>query len=409
MCGRRCRKLKLVLVVKSLGTVMVMIKYSFFFLSLILVGCDDIAPVTKAVDGDEVLSNLMLSIDNDHPGRGLADYPSDEPADVPKSYALILLGAVDEARKKKLLEVNELGIKAGNWLIENSDANGNGIFGWGVPIAWDAYGDGSVNPENTEYSISTAISIDALLGWSEHVDAKKKAEILVLVENALRPYLSESMRTPAGLLPYSLLVNDRKYDTFNSAVYLAGQMQRFAGITSSAILKEELQSSADSTMLALLRNKKIAEVSGSWYWNYSIQEEIPNDLPHAGYIIEGVLVYIENQGRLTSDFDQKKIFQHLMDFFGGGDTVRGWPVFRPDINTAARLYDLSIASQLMCRFKTLEAGNLFLAAVERYEAPDGGYLKYPRGTGSNKKVAEYESYLYRALKACGYDEHKEAQ
>jgi len=351
----------------------------------------------------------MLSIDNDHPGRGLADYPSDEPADVPKSYALILLGAVDEARKKKLLEVNELGIKAGNWLIENSDANGNGIFGWGVPIAWDAYGDGSVNPENTEYSISTAISIDALLGWSEHVDAKKKAEILVLVENALRPYLSESMRTPAGLLPYSLLVNDRKYDTFNSAVYLAGQMQRFAGITSSAILKEELQSSADSTMLALLRNKKIAEVSGSWYWNYSIQEEIPNDLPHAGYIIEGVLVYIENQGRLTSDFDQKKIFQHLMDFFGGGDTVRGWPVFRPDINTAARLYDLSIASQLMCRFKTLEAGNLFLAAVERYEAPDGGYLKYPRGTGSNKKVAEYESYLYRALKACGYDEHKEAQ
>lgn len=379
----------------------------FFFLFLSIAGCDDtVKPVAKPVDGGQILRKVMGSIDQDHPGRGLADYPSDEPVDVSKSYALVLLGAIEEARGKNLKEVNALGVKAGNWLMENSDANSDGIIGWGVPIAWDAYGDGSINPENTEYSISTAITVDALLGWIEYVDDETRAEVLGLVESALEPYLPESMRTPAGMLPYSLMVGDRKYDTFNSAVYLAGQMQRFAVITPHPELKEALELAADSTMSALISNKKIAEDSGSWYWNYSIQEDNPNDLPHAGYIIEGVLTYIDNQGRLAPNFDRNNIFQHLMDFFGEDGEVRGWPAFRPDITTAPRLYDLSIAAQLMCRFSGRDAGNFFLSAVEGYEAPEGGYLKYPYGTEANRQVAEYESYLYRALLACGfsYDE-----
>ncbi|WP_394233770.1 hypothetical protein [Pseudomonas anguilliseptica] len=373
------------------------------FLFLSMAGCDDtVKPVAKPVDGGQILRKVMGSIDQDHPGRGLADYPSDEPVDVSKSYALVLLGAIEEARSKNLKEVNVLGVKSGNWLVENSDANSDGIIGWGVPVAWDAYGDGSINPENTEYSISTAIVVDALLGWIEYVDDATRAEVLVLVESALEPYLSESMRTPAGMLPYSLMVGDRKYDTFNSAVYLAGQMQRFAVITPRPELKEALESAADSTMLALINHKKVAEDSGSWYWNYSIQEDNPNDLPHAGYIIEGVLTYIDNQGRLASSFDRNNIFQHLNDFLGGDGKVRGWPVFRPDITTAPRLYDLSIASQLMCRFSSREAGNFFLSSVSDYEAPEGGYLKYPYSTEANRQVAEYESYLYRALLACGF-------
>lgn len=293
--------------------------------------------------------------------------------------------------------------------MENSDVNQNGIIGWGVPVAWDAYGDGSINPENTEYSISTAIVVDALLGWADYVSEDKKKEIFSLVEKSLMPYLSESMRTPAGLLPYSLLVQDRKYDTFNSAVYLAGQLQRFSKKTNSIELKKSLESSADATMLALLHNKKIFEKNGSWYWNYSIQENNPNDLPHAGYIVEGILVYMENQGRFSKEFDREKVFDHLMDFFDKSGKVRGWPVFRPDIPTLARLYDLSIASQLMCRFTESGNGNVFLGDVALYKSPEGGFLKYPYGQADNKKVAEYESYLYRALNACGFHKSEYAQ
>ena len=376
-------------------------------LIFVLLGCQPQYPVSskeKAVNGQHILRSVLSNFDRNHPGRGLPDYPSDKFVDVPKSYAMILLGAQAEAGGNNDNQLAELGVKAGNWLLENADANGDGVIGWGVPVAWDAYGDGSVNPENTEYTISTAIVVDALLGWLNYVDDQKRLGILDIVEKALNPYLSKNMRTPSGMLPYSLLPSDRRYDTFNSAVYLAGQMQRFAQIVQRSELKDALESAADSTMAALFIHKKNVPKAASWYWDYSVQESVPNDLPHAGYIIEGVLTYIENNGRLSSSFNKVMIFAHLMDFVEKDGRVRGWPKFRPEISTPPRLYDLSIAAQLMCRFKDKASGNLFLAEVVRYALPEGaGYLKYPYViTENNKRVAEYEAYLYRALTSCGY-------
>lgn len=377
----------------------------FLVAPVFLVGCDVgsvVTPYAKEVEGGKILANVLSNIDRQNPGRGLADYPSNESADVPKSYAMILLGAQAEARSNERPSINEMGVKAGDWLMEHADANQDGVVGWGVPIAWDAYGDGSTNPANTEYTISTAIVVDALLGWLDYVDEQKQRDILRLVDLALQPYVSPDMRTPAGLLPYSLLMHDRRYDTFNSAVYLAGQMQRFSEVVNNAALKERLRQAADATMAALLKNRKQALKSNTWFWNYSIQENSPNDLPHAGYVIEGVLTYAKYNGRLADQFDINGVFGHLMDFVNEDGSVRGWPVFRSRIKTPPRLYDLSIAAQLMCRFKGDGYGGIFLGAVDHYALPGGGYLKYPRGADGNSQVAEYESYLYRALMACGF-------
>lgn len=383
--------------------------FPFVSICFLLTGCDFEESVelhANNTDRNKILENVLASLDPEYPGRGLADYPSDESTDIPKGYAMILLGAQAEAKRENS-NINDLGVKAGDWLIENADANNNGIIGWGVPIAWDAYGDGSINPENTEYTISTAIVVDALLGWLDYVDDEKKQIILDLIDEALMPYLEANMSTPAGLLPYSLMVNDREYDTFNSAVYLAGQMQRYSEIVISSELREELKSTANKTIAALVENKNIYSKTGSWYWDYSIQETNPNDLPHAGYIIEGVFTYIEYNGDLASDLDKDKIFNHLMDFLENDGQVRGWPVFRPDITTPPRLYDLSIAAHLLCTFKDKVSGDLFLDKVERYAISDG-YLKYPRGMESNRQVAEYEAYLYRALMSCGLKESGDA-
>lgn len=367
---------------------------------LTLAGCSDPGNFSN-FDGAELLADVVGYIDSDNPGRGLADYPSDNNEDVPKSYAMILLGAVDEARLNGLSKINALGAKAGEWLLENSDANKDGVIGWGVPVAWDAYGDGTINPKNTEYSISTAIVVDALLGWHEFVGVQDKEKIIKLVEEALKPYLDSRVRTPSGMLPYSLMQHDWKYDTFNSAIYLAGQMQRFSKYVNDEVLKESLQEAADATVKSLIKNKLLSK-KGSWYWYYSIQEEIPNDLPHAGYIVEGLLIYIENEGRFANQIEKDKVFSHLYDFVDGKGAVRGWPVFASSIKTPPRLYDLSIAAQLGCRFSRLEDGEIFLAPVMAYKSLSGGYTKYPSDTSGNKRVAEYESYLYRALKACGY-------
>src|SRR5690606_11942402 len=132
------------------------------------------------------------------------------------------------ARSSGASTISEIGFNAGQWLLQHDDENQDGTIGWGVPVAWDAYGDGSVNPKDTEYTISTAIAVDALLSWLDFSDTSLHARILNTVEQSLEPYLDGSMRTPAGLLPYSLMPSDRKYDTFNPAAYLAGQLQRFS-------------------------------------------------------------------------------------------------------------------------------------------------------------------------------------
>lgn len=77
-------------------------KYILISLIISLTGCTPSLPDAKPVDGNHILKKVVNGIDFDNPGRGLADYPSDEAVDVPKSYALILLGAIEEAKAEHL-------------------------------------------------------------------------------------------------------------------------------------------------------------------------------------------------------------------------------------------------------------------------------------------------------------------
>lgn len=354
-------------------------------------------------DPVQEIARLESKLDVQYPARGLADYPSSEIVDVPKGYAMVLLAEIDKARSSGAATVSEIGINAGQWLLQHGDENQNGIIGWGVPVAWDAYGDGSINPKDTEYTISTAIAVDALLSWLDFSDADLRAKILDVIERSLEPYLNSSMRTPAGLLPYSLMVSDRRYDTFNPAAYLAGQMQRFSHLASTPEKSVGMRAAADQTIQVLLQNKMVNIATGSWYWNYSIQENVPNDLPHAGYIIEGILVYMDHGGRLADDLNRSAVMAHLSDFLEKNHKdVRAWPNFRPDIKTRPRLYDISIGLQLACRYVPMQSmKDILLSQLPNYKMKNGNYLKYPlTQEKDNFVVAEYEAYLLRALSAC---------
>ncbi len=350
-----------------------------------------------------VLDKLQASLDADHPGRGMTDYPSDLPDDIPKAYAMVLLGEIARGRLLGAGEVPRPGPVAGTWLLDHADENRDGVTGWGVPIAWDAYGDGSINPANTEYAISTAISIHALLDWAEVSDKAPRQRILDTVEKALLPYLDSRIRSPAGMSPYSLKTSDRPYDTFNPAAYLAGQMQRFSRITNDAAMAAKLREAADSTMRALLAHKQINPEGGDWYWNYSIQEAVPNDLPHASYIVDGIVAYLVHGGQLSDRFDRPKVVAHLLQFLDAkGEGLRAWPRFKADVTMPARLYDLGIAMHVACSEQALAPmrGKLF-AQVPAYLGADGHYMKYPLSSERpNLVVAEYEAYLFRGLASC---------
>lgn len=366
-----------------------------------LLGCGQ--PERVAAVPTAVLESLQQRLDKTLPGFGLTDYPSDTPDHIPKGYAMVLLGEIDRGRVIGAGGVPDPGPAAGFWLLDHADQNGDGVIGWGVPVAWDAYGDGSVNPANTEYTIATAIVIHALLDWMEASPQAPRQRIVDVVGNALLPYLDPLMRTPAGLLPYSLRDSDRPYDTFNPAAYLAGQMQRFSRMTPDAKMSSKLRAAADATMQVLLDQRQITPDGAGWYWNYSIQESVANDLPHASYIVDGIITYMAYAGRLSDSFERAKVSAHLMDFPDSATgAVRAWPRFRPDVTVPARLYDLGIAMHVACAEPALTSmrGILF-AQLPAYRDADGHYRKYPMATDQrNLVVTEYENYLFRGLASC---------
>ena len=352
-----------------------------------------------------VIRSVYARLDPNHPGRGLPDYESDQPEDIPKSYAMVLIAELLRQEKGISPELPSLHVKAGNWLLEHSRKSPDGRVGWGVPVAWDAYGDGSINPEHTIYTISNAIVMQALLDWLDKSPSDAPRERIYQVLDAMiKPYLDESVRTPEGLLPYSLMDSDRRYDTFNPAIYFAGQLQRYSWLVDESYGKK-LREIADQTMRALISHRQ-QDQRGHWYWHYSVQEKTPNDLPHASYIVLGIRDYLQHGGGLAKYFDWPAVRDHLFSFKRKDATLFAWPDFSKDIVLPARLYDIGIAMYVSCHEKTLKPlSHSLLESVQYYRNSSGGYQKYPVGSGQDEKkgnrvVNEYEAYLLLGLVSC---------
>lgn len=356
--------------------------------------------VDRTQPSARLLDRVHARFDRRFPGRGVTDYPGNTVEDIPKSYAMVLLAELDRRRHRIRPDLPSLAGRSGRWLLRNADLAGDGSTGWGVPVAWDAYGDGSENPADTVYAISTAIAVDALVTWMERSRSAPRARILTTVSAALDEFV-RTPRTPDGLLPYSLERPDRRWDTFNPAAYLAGQMQRFARYADSPVQAARLRRAADETVASLLRNRRLSP-SGGWYWWYSKQEHRANDLPHASYIIAGLDTYVRHGGRLSARIDLRAVARHLKDFVTPAGTPRAWPTFHPEVDLPPRLYDLGIALHLTCSKRRLRpVSETLLATVPRYVSEDG-FLKFPAGTPDQDVlvVNEYEAYLWRGLVTC---------
>lgn len=343
-----------------------------------------------------ILSEVYARFDVAHPGRGVADYPGNTAVDIPKSYASILMGELQRTRNGIEPELSSLAGVAGQWLLDNARLDPLGRAGWGVPVAWDAYGDGSINPANTVYAISTGIVVDALLDWMETDPSSPGDEIRAIVKESLLPFAR--LRTPSGLLPYSLRESDQRYDTFKSAAYLAGQMQRFAKYLDDEDA-DQLSSAADATVRSLIDHHHVSP-SGGWYWKYSIQEDVTNDLAHASYIVDGLETYAAEGGRLAVEIELRAVVDHLKEFVDS-DTVRAWPAIQANIAGPARLYDLGMALVMGCRHPSLQhLGDVAQRSVDRYRRKDG-FTRYPVVNSKDELVVnEYEAYLWRGLIAC---------
>jgi len=349
--------------------------------------------ITLAQDYEALLG--MFSVEN--PGSGVLDYPGNISADYAKSYAMFLSAELLRAQREPDFLLSERATNAGYWLLDNSDNDADGVIGWGLPVAWDAYGDGTVNPPDTIYTITTAIAINGLLDWLEMDPYAPSERIIATVDAAFQPFLDPGMMTPNGLFPFSFSAYDQGYDTFNPAAYMAGQMQRFSDVVSETEKRDQLRVVADQVMKSLLENKRLDQNQG-WYWNYSVTENVPNDAAHAIYIIDGISHYIKHQGTLADQFDWESIARHIDLFYSLEE--QEWRRF-PQLLTKSypdipRLYEMGMLMHFMGMTGRQEEGASLYFFSRNYRLPDGTYAKFPIGSEGEEDILvvnEYMSYL----------------
>ena len=357
----------------------------------------------------DIYKNVKKILSIDKPGFGKSDYGNFDIVSIPKAYAMFLSAELMRYKQKGPTYNLTMALNSGNWLLNNSDLNQNDITGWGVPVAWDAFGDGSINEANAEYTIATGIVINALMDWIEYApETAPKTKIIAIIKNAISPYLKESIYSTSGLYNYSLKISDRKYNCFNAAIYMAGQMQRYTQFISDKSLKNKIQISVDKVMAATLQYKKL-DPKGGWYWSYSIEEGVANDLAHACYIVDGILTYIQSRGNLGKLFNSKAVLQHL-DYFSNENGTQWYfkPSFYSDFlkekTISPRLYGIGMIMHILSKYtdKTLKIKNL-ATFISKYKISDG---LYSRWIDEDIVITEYLTYLLYGLSSYELDNNK---
>ncbi len=72
-----------------------------------------------------------------------------------------------------------------DYFVQNDALESDGKIGWGLPVAWDAFGDGTINPANQIYGFQTALVSWALL---DTYTVTQNSAYLTAVESAMANY-----------------------------------------------------------------------------------------------------------------------------------------------------------------------------------------------------------------------------
>ena len=286
-----------------------------------------------------------------------ADYYTNSEIFHPMASALIISTA---SLQNDIEMVNENSAQ----LLENATQRNNGI-GWGIDFAWDAFSDGSVNPKNTIYGITVAISVKALL------DAYVKTKKPNLLENAIDAlgyYSQFSTETEDGICFW---YSDQRSDdicVYNVSSMLMGQYARAGAISNNIVFK----SLATKAFRRLIANIKVENAYSSLpYWPYSNENPQPNDLVHAVYTIQGIIEY---QKAFRGDSVSEAHVEYLTTFFQKEMPMEFSSVHKLPSNRSekpARLWGLGMAIYTLSDLKKCDLSREFISKLDNYRTPSG--------------------------------------
>lgn len=314
--------------------------------------------------------NLVDRFDPHFPGRGLDAYTPTIESDHAMAYALVASAESHRYRFTGENRARQSAIQAADWLVEHRDPDGDGVIGWGLPFAWDAFGDGSINPANATYTITTALAIQALLDVHR---VSGDPELLGLALAAAHTMLDSAYtRTPyEAWFHYSPAESDA-FPVFNISAMMVGQLQRLASVETDLAIEADL-------VATHLLNAGREDAAGRIYWPYSAPgapgDDRENDLVHAAYIVQGLADYARYGGNL--DVDVGSLYTSLTAFLMEDGGISEMPhETRParDWGVGAALFTTALIEQEFGAMGELSQ-NFYTAALS-YDPPVERF--YPR-------------------------------
>lgn len=283
--------------------------------------------IVKPISADKEYIDLLNKFPIEKQGYSL-ERGMKEKTEQPMTYALVLSSESLRYKAVKNEESEKRIRNAAKWIIENSDLNKDGNPGWGLPQPFDAFADGTTNPENHPYTITTAIVIESLLDalsikdfWTE---AEKK-QIKDLISDVTLYWLKniyvggENM----GCLGYSQEITDMYYYTPNvSGMFLSGLVRI---LTEHNEIFDETQKTFVTQRTHSIAKKLTSTVilnDGIPYWHYVVNPDKansprPNDPVHHIYILWGIEEYRDHFNEIAIPFSRNDSIASVDSFLRG--------------------------------------------------------------------------------------------
>ncbi len=323
----------------------------------------------------------------------------------PMTYGLLLSAESLAYSKCHYSEDKVRSEEAVSWLLgKYEDQITKGYTGWGLPQAWDAFGDGTINPSDYPYSITTAIVLQGFLDYlmtfpgsrfNTDIERVLKETILYWCNN-----LFFCITDGAGYFSYSPFEGD-KYFCSNVSSMVCGVFQRALHDYKYLFSKEEhvaIQNAVDKAAIGIVAN--VNYINGLPFWSYTTykreeQEVIKksvNDLVHHGLTLWGIEEYRKYGGKIAIPWSSREAVSSL-DFFWQGDLLMNYELSQKK-KLPAKLWGIGMAIAFYSREKEVEKAKNCLELLENnYGFPY--LLIYPRNYARRRGMpnSRHNSYV----------------
>lgn len=335
------------------------------FLLVLLGACSPPMPDTYSP-----FKALSSRFDDGALGYGLDAYTPSVRSDHAMAYALILSAESIRYKRKGEPEALERARDAATWLMENRDMDADGLIGWGLSFEWDAFQDGSTNPADWPYTITTALAIQGLLDLH---DVTADANLIGVALEATRTMLAHAFTLMEGAAWFHYSPSEfDDHDVYNVSAMMLGQLQRL-------VLHEPVWQEYADLVAAHLLAARLEDQSGRTHWMYSAPgapgDHRENDLVHAAYIVQGLSDYVRFGG--THEVDVQALYESLEAFVIPGGAVSEMPfgeVAARDWGVGAALYTAALMEEEFDVFGNLSS--YFYPIAAAYDPP--AEVFYPR-------------------------------